>query len=389
MYPAILLAALAADPNLLARDEAEISAAIGEHELKAHVVRLAGQEFLGRGPGDGGDRAAEHLAAVFRKLPLQPAFGSSYFQPIPWLLTTPRADGKTVIGRNVGAFIPGSDPAVANEWIIVSAHFDHLGMRNGVMFPGADDNASGVAMLLEVAEAFALTPKKPRRSIYFISFDLEETGLQGATHFAAHPPREFRKLKTMIVADLIGRSMGGVMEEYVFLLGSETSPELTSLTKTLEPEKGLTVGRLGADLVGTRSDYGPFRDRKAPFLFATTGVHKDYHRPTDVPDRLDYTKLARISRWIEAAARQLADSDEAPRWQPAELGPGLDEVATIRILFERSLARPADVPLSPVQRQRMEAARDRIVEIEKRRSMTAEDRAWLVRTAQWALLNVY
>jgi len=76
-------------------------------------------------------------------------------------------------------------------------------------------------------------------------------------------------------------------------LGSETSPRLRKVVEEMKPEKGLTVGRLGADLIGTRSDYGPFRDRKVPFLFFSTGQHPDYHKPSDTPDKIDYEKVRR------------------------------------------------------------------------------------------------
>src|SRR5262249_37343983 len=154
-------------------------------------------------------------------------------------------------------------------------------------------------MLIEVAERFALQKQRPKRTILFVSFDLEEQGLQGSTHFAAHPPLPFATLKAFLTADLLGRSMANVLDEYVLALGSESSPALRRLRPEVEPPQGLTVGRLGADLVGTnsvaaRSDYGPFRDRKVPYLFLTTGTHPDYHRPSDLPDRINYAKLAKI-----------------------------------------------------------------------------------------------
>ena len=105
-------------------------------------------------------------------------------------------------------------------------HYDHLGKHGNVLYPGADDNATGVAMLLEVAEYFALSKDKPRRTIAFISFDQEETGLRGSMYFAAHPPLPLRNLKTFLTADMLGRSMANVMDEYVFLMGSERSTRL-------------------------------------------------------------------------------------------------------------------------------------------------------------------
>src|SRR5262249_355552 len=218
------------------------------------------------------------------------------------------------IGRNVAAVLPGSDPKLADEWILLSAHFDHLGKKGDTIFPGADDNASGVAMLLEVAERFALRKEKPKRKVVFVAFDQEETGLLGSTYFATHAPRPFRQLKAFLTADMLGRSMANVMDEYVFALGSERAPQLRKLLEDVKPPAGLKVGRLGADLVGTRSDYGPFRDRRVPFLFFSTGQHADYHSPRDRPERIDYEKLRRICLWISDLVERLANADAAPTW---------------------------------------------------------------------------
>jgi hypothetical protein len=386
MFPSILLAAtLAVDGSPFAA-EAELSAAITEAELKARVYRLASPEFLGR-RGAGGVRAAEHIAEAFKKAGLSPAFGESYFQPIPWLLSGDRRNPE-IVGRNVGGMIVGSDPGLRDEWIVLAAHFDHLGVRGEVVHPGADDNASGVAMLLEVAETLALKKVKPRRTILFVSFDLEEQGLQGSSHFAAHPPRDYSKLKAILVADLIGRSMAGLMDEYVFVLGSESADGLRSLVTEIKPEPGLTVGRLGADLVGTRSDYGPFRDRKTPFLFFTTGTHRDYHRPTDRPDRLDYAKLSRISRWIAAITQRLADESPAPRWALRE-EPDLVEARTVLILLRRVLENPDQYPLNDDQRRLVQSARDRLEDVMARQTITPEERKWLVWTARYLMFSVF
>jgi hypothetical protein len=378
-----LLVALAADPFPFAAAEAELSAAITEAELKAHVYRLASPEFLGR-RGAGAERAAEHLAATFMRIGLAPAFGDSYFQPIPWLLAggdqPPRA-----VGRNVGGVIPGTDPQLRDEWIVLSAHYDHLGQPKGVLHPGADDNASGVAMLIEVAERFALLPQKPKRTILFVAFDLEEQGLQGSAHFAAHPPRPFGQLKAFLTADLLGRSMANLLDETVFVLGSETAPGLRKLVTEVRPEDGLQVGRLGADLVGTRSDYGPFRDRKVPFLFFTTGTHPDYHKPTDLPDRIDYAKLARVSRWIYSLTERLADDPAAPAWDP-QTDPDLDEAKTVLLLLTRALAA---FPFIEGQRAGVQAAHDRLAEVVARGRVTPEERAWLVGTARRLLVTVF
>ncbi|HEY7423927.1 MAG TPA: M20/M25/M40 family metallo-hydrolase [Gemmataceae bacterium] len=367
--------------------ESELSPEIHTDELRAHVWRLASPEFLGR-RGPGAARTARHLAEAFNRLDLKPAFGDSYYQPIPSLLTEGTSKAR-VIGRNVGAILPGSDPKLKDEWIVLSAHFDHLGKRDGVLYPGADDNASGVAMLLEVAEYFALREEKPRRTLAFISFDQEETGLRGSTYFAAHPPLPFRQLKAFLTADMLGRSMANVMDEYVFVLGSEHSTRLRRLVETVAPPQGLKVGRLGADLVGTRSDYGPFRDRDVPFLFFSTGQHPDYHSPRDLPERIDYEKLRRGSVYIRDLTRRLADDDEAPSWNDKPLPPDLDEIRTVAVLVGRVLKRQDLYPLPEKKRELVQSVQQRLTKILDSGKVAATDRTWLLWNARLLLVTVF
>ncbi len=367
--------------------EMELSPGIHIHELRAHVYRLASPEFLGR-RGPGAARTARHLADAFQRLGLKPAFGDSYYQDIPSLLSD--GSGKTgIIGRNVGALLPGSDPKLKDEWIIVSAHYDHLGKQRNVLYPGADDNATGVAMLLEVAEYFALSKDKPRRTLAFISFDQEEAGLRGSMHFAAHSPLPFRQLKAFLTADMLGRSMANVMDEYVFVLGSERSTLLRQLIEKTVPPDGLTIGRLGADLIGTRSDYGPFRDRNVPFLFFSTGQHPDYHAPTDLPERIDYRKLQRISLYIRDVTKKLANDDAAPSWNDKPLPPDLEEIRTVAVLVNRVLKRQDLYPLPEKKRQMVQGVQKRLSNILEKGKVAAEDRSWLMWNARLLLITVF
>jgi hypothetical protein len=384
----LLAAALCADLLALLRAESELSVDIGVHELRAHVYRLASPEFLGR-RGAGAARTARHLAAAFERLPLRPAFGASYYQEITSALADDGQKNGSFFGRNVGALLPGTDPKLKDEWILLCAHYDHLGERKGRLYPGADDNASGVAMLLEVAERFALQPPKPRRTLVFVAFDQEESGLLGSSHFALHTPLPFRQLKACLVADMLGRSMCSLMDEYVFALGSEQSPRLRALLEQTQPEKGLKVGRLGADLIGTRSDYGPFRDRKKPFLFFSTGPHYDYHRPTDLPDRIDYERLRKISLWISDLTGRLANDAESPAWDEKGLPPDLDEVRTIQILVKRVLTNPETMPLTMKQRQLVSSVEERLTAIVKRGSVTQAERDWLLWSARLLMATVF
>jgi hypothetical protein len=383
----IALTFLLAQPDPYAA-EAELSEDITVAELRAHVYRLSSPEFLGR-KGPGAARASRHIAEAFRRLKLKPAFGESYYQPIPSALSDEDDPKANFIGRNVAAVLPGSDPKFADEWIALSAHFDHLGKRGDTLYPGADDNATGIAMLLEVAERFALRRERPKRTLVFIAFDQEEVGLLGSTYFATHPPRPFRKLKASITADMLGRSLADVMDEYVFALGSERSPQLRKLLEDVKPPKGLTVGRIGADLIGTRSDYGPFRDRRIPFLFLSTGQHSDYHAPGDLPERIDYEKLRRVCLWISDLLERLASDAEAPAWDPKPAAPDLDEVRSIRTLVQRVLSEPDRYPLSDKQRELVVGANKRLTSILDSGRVTTEERDWLIDTARLMLLTLF
>jgi hypothetical protein len=383
-----LLVAFAGESYALARAEAELSADIGVHELRAHVYRLASIDFQGR-RGAGAARTCRHLLAALQRLPLRPAFAESYEQPIPWPGGGAAGRPAGFIGRNVGAVLPGSDPALRDEWILLCAHYDHLGRSGDKWFPGADDDASGVAALLEIAEHFALSHEKPRRSIMFVFFDQEESGLLGSKHFASHPPRDLRDLKACLTADMLGRSMANVMDEYVFVLGSEKSTRLRELVAEVLPESGLRVGRIGIDLIGTRSDYGPFRDQRIPFLFFSTGVHPDYHKPTDVPERVDYVKLRKIAVWISDLAWRLANDAATPTWNEEGLPPDLNEVRTVLVLIDRVIERPEVMALSPEKQVALRGVRRRLEEIAGRGEVTAVERAWLLWSARLLMVTMF
>jgi Zn-dependent M28 family amino/carboxypeptidase len=389
LTPLALAAALtAAEPDPLFAAEHELSESISAAELKAAVYRLASPEFQGR-RGAGAARAARYVEDHFRALKLLPAFGDSYTQVIPSLLAD-KEDGDQPalgLGRNVGAVLPGSDPQLKDEWIVLSAHFDHLGQRGNRFYPGADDNASGTAMLMEVAERFALQKHRPKRTILFVAFDQEEAGLLGSTHFATKPPRDIKKLKAFLTADMLGRSMANLMTEYVYVLGSESSPGLLKLVQDNPPGEGLRAGRLGADIVGTRSDYGAFRDRKVPFLFFCTGMHPDYHRTTDTPDKIDYEKLRKISLWVHALTEKLADADAPPAWAARPSPPDPDEVQTVLALVSRVLDNPDVFPLTDTQKKLASGVRDRLTAMAARGTVTPAERAALLSMAQLLMVS--
>ena len=359
--------------------------AIQPADIRPHIEFLAGDDLQGRA-GAGSRMAAAYIVDQFRNAKLPPLFPEGYYQVIPG--KGDDSEKPVVLGRNVGCFLEGSDPELKHEVVVIGVHYDHLGVRNGQIFAGADDNASGVAMMLELARQLSSSKTKPRRSIAFVGFDLEENMLWGSRWFAAHPPWPLERVALFITADMIGRSLGDLPLPAVFVLGSEHAPQLKqSLNRVGHPE-GLETARLGIDLVGTRSDYGPFRDRQVPFLFFSTGEHPDYHSPRDTAIRIDYAKAANVAGLILELVRDVANADETPTWSDAVTG-DLDEPRALERITTLLLEAEAEPRLTDVQRYMVSTVRNRTRRILEAGEMTPDDRIWLVRMAQLLLLSVF
>jgi len=359
---------------------------ITAEQVRPHIEFLASPELRGRS-GRGAAQAAEYMVRKFQAAGLQPLFANgSYYQDIPGARDD--AGQPTVMGRNVGALLPGSDPALRHEVIIVSAHYDHMGASGTTVFAGADDNASGVSMVLEVARQLAQSGRAPRRSIAFVGFDLEEKMLWGSRWFAEHSPWPLEQVKLFITADMIGRSLGDLPLPAVFVIGSEHALHLKDALDRVGHPTGLEVARLGVDLIGTRSDYGPFRDRQVPFLFFSSGEHPDYHTPRDTPDLIDYEKVARVSSLVLRVSRGIGETDQPPVWQ-SQVPLDLDEARALERITTLLLEAGDQRPLSDVQRYMVSVVRKRCQSILEKGEMTAGDRTWLIRMSQLLLLSVF
>lgn len=353
--------------------------------FRTHIEYLASDDLRGRS-GIWSRAAARYLEDHFVSLKLLPLFDGEYLQVIPG---PARDDGrKTVYGQNVGAWLPGSDPELRDEYIIISAHYDHLGMRDGAIFHGADDNASGTSMVLEVARRFAALPERPARSIVFVGFDLEEHMLWGSRWFASHAPWKMSQIRLFITADMIGRSLGNLPVATAFVMGSEHGSTLPEVLDEIGEPAGLHIARMGIDLIGTRSDYGPFRDRKVPFLFFSTGEHPDYHKPTDTPDRIDYEQVAAVSSLIFRVADRVARAENAPEWVE-KVEPQLEEVRAVHRISELLMKAGQDGQLNTFQQFVVTQAEVQTRQILERGVVTPEERTGLIRTAQILLLSVF
>ena len=354
-------------------------------DVKPHVQWLADPARRGRS-GASARESANYLRDHFRRLKLQPLFGKSYFQALPG-----RKDEKKqarTIGQNVGAFLPGLPGCKSDEIVILSAHYDHLGVRKDTVYPGADDNASGVALMLEIARQLANRKTPPQRTIAFIGFDLEERLLWGSRWFAANPPWPLEQVKLFITADMVSRSLGNLPLPTVFCLGSEHAPELRTVLDRVGSPRGLEVARMGVDLIGTRSDYGPFRDRKVPFLFFSTGEHPDYHSPRDTPERVDYPKLARVSNLVLAVLSEVAEGRADPEWTDSVV-PGLDEPRALFRITSLLMEEKRLKGLTDLQKLLVSTTRNKCRQILDAGKITADDRKWLVRASGLLLFSVF
>lgn len=355
------------------------------NDMRPHVEYLASDDLRGR-RGIGGQAAARYIEDHFRKLELLPLFDGEFQQKIPG---PARDDGrKTIYGQNVGAWLPGSDPKLRDELVIVSAHYDHLGMREGKIFHGADDNASGTSMVLEVARKFASLDKRPARSMVFLAFDLEEHMLWGSRWFASHAPWKMEQIKLFITADMIGRSLGNLPISTAFVMGSEHGSTLPATLDQIGEPAGFNVARMGIDLIGTRSDYGPFRDRKVPFLFFSTGEHPDYHKPTDTAEKINYEQVAAVSSLVYRVTKSVADSETPPEWVQ-EIEPQLEEVRAVHRISELLLEAGRNGELNTFQQFIVTQAEVQTRQVLERGTVTPEERVGLIRTAQILLLSVF
>jgi len=202
--------------------------------------------------------------------------------------------------QNVIALLEGSDPILKNEYIVVGAHYDHLGMGGYgsgsrqpdtlALHPGADDNASGVTGIIELAAKLVSQKKMVRRSVVFVAFAAEEIGLLGSKYFVNHPPFPVENIKAMLNFDMIGRYRKEKNE--LMISGSGTSKESDSLLTLYGNEHGLNLNK-NPDGSGA-SDHASFYLKKIPVFFISSGAHPDYHSPNDVSQKIDYEGMLRI-----------------------------------------------------------------------------------------------
>jgi hypothetical protein len=257
------------------------------------------------------------------------AQGTPKSQPVPGVVVEARRaikDRRVVQTRNVVGVLEGSDPVLKNEYVLVTGHYDHVGEKDQFIYHGADDNASAVAAVLAIAEAFRAQTPPPKRSIMFLVFEAEEDGLLGAFHYVANPIVPLDKTVAVLNMDMIGRDEDSATWNThaadnlngVNLIGTLYSPDVRKVVETENRAIGLKLEYKtdADDREGwfSRSDHYPFAIKGVPIAFFNTGEHPDYHTANDTWDRLNYPKMEKIVRLVYLSTRSLANSSSRPRF---------------------------------------------------------------------------
>jgi len=295
------------------------AAEIRVEDLKEHVYLLASDILEGRKTGEKGQKmAVNYLTAYYEHLELRsPEMYPGFLQPIPLDFLNKTAANSS---ENVLAYIEGTE--FPDEVVVVSAHYDHLGKNKDDIYNGADDNASGTAAVMEIAQSFMMAKKKglgPKRSVLFLHLTGEESGLFGSGYYIMHPAFPLKNTVADLNIDMVGRvdSKHQDKPEYIYLIGSDKlSKELHELSEEVNEqytklELDYTFNReKDPNRFYYRSDHYNFAKNNIPVIFYFNGEHEDYHKPTDTADKINFEMLALRARLVFYTAWEIANRED-------------------------------------------------------------------------------
>jgi Zn-dependent M28 family amino/carboxypeptidase len=293
-------------------------------ELKTHLYIVASDDMEGRETGSAGQkRAGVYLIDQYKKNDIPfPKGATSFYQPIPASYLNAKRDDGLSDSENIWAFIEGSEKP--KEVVVISAHYDHVGVRNGDVYNGADDDGSGTVALLEIAEAFEIAKKEghgPKRSILILHVTGEEHGLHGSRYYSENPIFPLANTITDINIDMIGRrdTFHPDSNNYVYLIGADRlSSDLNNIC--LAANDKYTQMNLDfkyndpmdPEHFYERSDHYNFAKNGIPSVFIFNGIHADYHQKSDTPDKIEYDALAKRAQLAFTVAWELANRENRP-----------------------------------------------------------------------------
>ncbi len=297
---------------------------ITESELKTHLTIVASDEMEGRETGSNGQKkAGQYLISQYiANGVVSPKDANNYLQTVPKSYLKSKYNHQFGDSENVCAFIQGSEKP--DEVVVISAHYDHIGIEDGKVFNGADDDGSGTVALLEIAQAFALAKKAgngPKRSILFLHVTGEEHGLHGSRYYTENPLFPLKNTITDVNIDMIGRrdALHKDSNNYIYIIGSNyLSSDLYNITEAAN--KNFTNLQLDykyndkqdPERFYYRSDHYNFAKNGIPSVFLFSGVHEDYHQETDEVSKIEFDILEKRTKLAFAMIWELANRANRP-----------------------------------------------------------------------------
>ncbi|WLI89028.1 M28 family peptidase [Massilia sp. R2A-15] len=322
----------AATPAPLPPDTVRLLGHISADTMRTHLTYLASDELGGRGtPSPGLDLAADYIAAQFRRAGLEPLGDDGYFQTADWNLINPRRhknppapDAAPVKVRNVVGILRGSDPVLRDTYILVTAHYDHLGTRPGSgdqIYNGANDDGSGTVSVIELASAFAAQPVRPKRSIVFMTVFGEEHGMVGSRYYGAHPLVPVERTVAGINLEQVGRTDDDEGEQKLSagVTGFDFS-EVGAILRQAGEQTGIRIWKhpVNSDRYFALSDNQALANHGIPSHTVSVAYsYPDYHRATDHADKIDYDNMAAVDRAMALGISMIANNPKAPAWDTA------------------------------------------------------------------------
>jgi len=293
-------------------------------DLKTHLYIVASDAMEGRETGSlGQKKAGDYLINQYKnnKIPF-PKGATEYYQRIPAAYLNAKKDENLPDSENIWAYIEGSEKP--NEIVVISAHYDHVGVKNGEVYNGADDDGSGTVALLEIAQAFQIAKNEgngPKRSILILHVTGEEHGLHGSRYYSENPLFPLANTITDINIDMIGRrdELHKDSNNYVYLIGSDyLSTDLYNICEDANKNyANLFIDykfneRTDPNRFYYRSDHYNFAKNGIPSVFLFNGVHADYHKATDEVEKIEFDALTKRTQLAFAIAWELANRDHRP-----------------------------------------------------------------------------
>ena len=308
--------ALVATKNV---DPTEYMKTISADDLKKHLYIIAADSMEGRETGSTGQKkAGKYLISQYQQNQVSfPKGASDFYQAVPASFLNKKRNNNLADSENIWAFIEGSEKP--EEVIVISAHYDHVGIENGEVYNGADDDGSGTSALLEIAQAFQMAKKAghgPKRSILFLHVTGEEHGLLGSRYYSENPLFPLANTVADVNIDMIGRrdALHADTNNYVYIIGANRlSSELDHISATMNQKYvGLDLDYRFNDPKDPnrfyeRSDHYNFAKFGIPSVFFFNGVHADYHKKSDEPNKIEYDALEKRTQLAFVTAWELAN----------------------------------------------------------------------------------